>query len=57
MNNTNKKPFEPVIIDTNLAGDAIHPSEYLIDELEYRELSNEEFAQKMEMDIDFINQL
>lgn len=52
----NKKTFVPVIVDATLTGDAIHPSEHLLEELEYRKLSNDEFAKKMEMDIDFINQ-
>ncbi|WP_338768904.1 hypothetical protein WAF17_08750 [Bernardetia sp. ABR2-2B] len=55
MNKSNK-PFEPVFVDITLAGDAIHPSERLIDELEFRKISNQEFAQKMEIDVDFINQ-
>jgi addiction module HigA family antidote len=56
MNNINKQNFEPFIVDPTLAGDPTHPSEILVDELEYRKVSNQEFAQKMELDIDFINQ-
>lgn len=51
-----KKIDYPQYVDPTLAGDAIHPSEHLVDELEYRKISNQEFANKMEMDIDFINQ-
>ncbi len=50
-----KKTSYSEYVDPTLAGDPTHPSEILSDELEHRKISNQEFAQKMEMDIDFIN--
>jgi len=51
-----RKMTYPEFADPTLAGDPTHPSEILVDQLTFRQLSNQQFADKMEMDIDFINQ-
>jgi HTH-type transcriptional regulator/antitoxin HigA len=53
----NKNTFKPEPINDKAPGDATHPGEILKDEIDYLNMNQKEFAQKMEMQPNVISEI